>query len=495
MTTSPTLDPLVFGQRLRHLRRAKGLTLEALAQRVGKHAPYLSLLENGRREVRLSLINALAAALDVTPADLIAAEPPSRQASLRIALQRAQEDPLYRELRLPWVKPSARVPDDLIEHVLTLFEALKQQSQVRPGTPEAARRANGDLRAEMRAAGNYFPEIEQVAGEALAAVGYEGSGGIAERMLTDLVAHFGFTLHRVQDLPVSAQAVADLRHLRIYIHQRNALPTRAARSVVLQTLGHFALGHADPADFGEFLRQRVEANYFAGAVLAPERATVDLLDKARKEGDISVEDLKQLFYISYEMGAHRLTNLLTHHFDLAVHFMRSDEEGVIWKAYENDGVPLPSDASGVIEGQRACRQWAARQAFGSTDRFFEHPQYTDTPAGRFWCATYVETDRQPQEAVTIGTRAEDAHYFRGHDTTRRRISRCPEEGCCRRPPADLDTRWQGKAWPSPQAHSYVLAALPAGAFPGVDLNEVYDFLDRHATGDRRRSLTPQPGPR
>ncbi|MDQ4133543.1 MAG: helix-turn-helix domain-containing protein [Actinomycetota bacterium] len=486
MNGSPTggvLDPLVFGQRLRHLRRARNLTLEALAAKIGKHAPYLSLLENGRREVRLSVIDALARALDVSPADLIAAEPPSRRAGLRIALQRAQEDPLYQDLRLPWLKPSAQVPDDVLEHLVTLFEAYRERSQVEPGTPEAARRANGRLRAEMRAAGNYFPDIEAVALDALAAVGYEGSGGIAERMLNDLVAHFGFTLRRVQDLPVSAESVADLRNRRIYIHQRNALPTRAARSVVLQTLGHFALGHSDPADFGEFLRQRVEANYFAGAVLAPEGATVELLGKAHKEGDISVEDLKQLFYISYEMGAHRLTNLLTHHFGLTVHFLRSDEEGVIWKAYENDGVPLPADASGVIEGQRACRHWGARQAFRSADRFFEHPQYTDTPAGRFWCVTYVETDRQPQEAVTIGTRAEDAKYFRGHDTSRRKISRCPEDGCCRRPPVDLDARWQGRVWPSAQPHSYVLAALPAGTFPGVDLTEVYDFLERHAAKD------------
>ncbi|MDQ6715450.1 MAG: helix-turn-helix domain-containing protein, partial [Actinomycetota bacterium] len=309
------LDPLLFGQRLRHLRRERGLTLDALGRKVAKPAPYLSLVENGHREVRLSLIDALASALDVAPADLLAAEPPSRRARLTIALQRAQEDPLYQELRLPWLKPSAGVSDDVLEHIVTLFETLKQQSQAHPATPEAARRANVELRAEMRARDNYFPEIEQTAATALAAVGYSGSGAVAERMLSDLVEHFGFSLHRVQDLPVSARSVTDLADRRIYIHQRNALPTRAARSVVLQTLGHFALGHTDPVDFGQFLRQQVEANYFSGAVLAPERPALGLLARARDEGDLSVEDLKQVFYISYEMAAHRLTNLVTHHFD------------------------------------------------------------------------------------------------------------------------------------------------------------------------------------
>ncbi|MGQ0521909.1 MAG: helix-turn-helix domain-containing protein [Actinomycetota bacterium] len=471
------LDSLVFGQRLRHLRREKGLTLDALGARVGKPGPYLSLVENGRREVRLSLIDSLAGALGVAPADLLATEAPTRRARLAIALQRAQEDPMYRRLELPWLKPSAAVPDDVLEHLVTLFDTLKRQAEVQPATPEAARRANVALRAEMRARDNYFAEIEQVASGALAAVGYEG-GAVAERTLSDLVSHFGFSLSRVQDLPVSARAVADLRHRRIYIHQRNALPTRAARSVVLQTLGHFALDHADPADFQQFLRQQVEANYFAGAVLAPERQAVDQLARARSQGDISVEDLKETFYISYEMAAHRLTNLITRHFDIGVHFLRADDDGIIWKAYENNGMPFPTDADGVIEGQRACRAWGTRRAFRSRDKFADHAQFTSTPAGEFLCATQVEVERH--EAITVGCRAEDARWFRGHATVKRAVSHCPDGQCCRRPPAAAAAQWRGRAWPLARADSHVLAALPAGAFPGVDLPEVYDFLDRHA---------------
>ena len=478
--TTGDLDPLVFGQRLRHMRRARGLTLEGLGGLVGKPAPYLSLIENGRREARLSLIDALAGALEVTPADLLTGEPPNRRARLEVACQRAQEDPLYQALRLPWIKPSSRVPDDVLEHVVALYEALKERAAAHASTPEAARQANADLRVEMRARDNYFPEIERIAGEALTAAGYEGIGAVAERTLNDLLEHFGYSLHRVQDLPVSTQAVTDLRHRRIYVHQRNALPTRAARSVILQTLGHFALGHTDPTNFGELLRQRVEANYFAGAVLAPEGPAVELLARARKEGDISTEDLKQVFYISYEMAAHRLTNLATHHLGIPVHFLRADDEGVIWKAYENDGVPFPTDAAGVIEGERVCRQWGTRTAFQSHDRFADHAQYTSTPAGRYWCVTHIEIDHEPNEAVTIGTRAEDARAFRGHRTTHHATSRCPDGECCRRPPANLAARWRGQAWPAARVPSYVLAALPAGTFPGVDLSEVYDFLDRHA---------------
>ncbi|MEO7836407.1 MAG: helix-turn-helix domain-containing protein [Acidimicrobiales bacterium] len=473
-------ETLMFGQRLRHLRRARGLTLDALGEQVGRPAPFLSLVENGRREARLSLIEALARALGVTAADLLDGEAPSRRARLEIDLQQAQNDPLYRALRLPWLKPSSRVPDDALQHVLTLYEALKERLATQSPAPEPPRQANAEVRGEMRSVDNYFADIERVAAEALTAVGYEGNGVVAERALIELVTHFGFELQRVQDLPVSCQAVADLRHRRIYIHQRNALPTRIARSVVLQTLGHFALGHGDPVDFGEFLRQRVQANYFAGAVLAPERTAVDLLARAKREGDLSVEDLKQVFYISYEMAAHRLTNLATHHLDVPVHFLRANDEGVIWKAYENDGVPFPVDAAGVIEGERVCRRWGTRQAFGSLDHFAEHAQYTTTPAGRFWCTTHIEIDRQPHEAITIGTTADNARWFRGHATTNEAVSQCPDGPCCRRPSLERASRWNGCAWPWVRVPVHVLAGLPAGAFPGADLSEVYDFLDRHA---------------
>ena len=469
-------DPLLFGQRLRHLRRERGLTLEALGEKVGKAAPYLALIENGRREARLSLIEALADALGVGAADLLAGEPPSRRARLSMALQRAQEDPLYQELRLPLLRPSVGVPDDALDHIVTLFEALKQRSQAQPATPEAARRANVELRADMRARDNYFPDIEGAASTALAAVGYDGVGAVAERTLSDLIAHFGFSLQRVQDLPVSVQSVTDLANRRIFIHQRNALPTRAARSVILQTLGHFALDHKNPLDFPHLLRQQVEANYFAGAVLAPERPAVDLLSRARAQHDISVEDLKEVFYVSYEMAAHRLTNLVTHHFDLPVHFLRTDDDGVIWKAYENDAVPFPTDADGVIEGQRACRHWGTRRAFTSQDKFADHAQYTETPMGEFWCGTQIDVERH--EAVTIGARAADARWFRGHETRWRAVSRCPEGECCRRPPAAVAERWGGQAWPLARADAHALATIPAGPFPGVDLSEVYDFLAR-----------------
>lgn len=471
-------DPLVFGTRLRHYRRVRGLTLQQLGDRVGKQASFLSMLESGKREPRQVLVEQMAQALDVSAADLLRADPPDRRSRLEVAVEKAQQEPLYQRLRLPPLKLTAGIPDTALEHLLGLYSELKRACAPSTPTIQEARRATVALRADVRAHDNYFPEIEKVAQQALLAVGYPGSGAVAQRMLTDLARHFGFSVQQVRDVPASARAITDLRHRRIYIRQRDVLRTREARSVILQTLGHFALGHEDPIDYAAYLRQRTEANYFAGAVLVPEKACLALLGQALADDQISVEDIKEVFYVSYEMAAHRFCNLATHGLEIPVHFVRSDAQGTIWKAYENDGVPFPAGPDGAIEGERLCREWGTRVVFHSEDVFAVHYQYTDTPNGEFWCATHVEADRQPYHAVTVGCQADDARHFRGGDTERRSVSRCPDGPCCRRPDTRLSARWDGFAWAAPIIHSHAIAAVPAG-MPGVDQAEVYEFLERY----------------
>ena len=471
---------LVLGRRIRHFRRARGLTLRELGELVGRQAPYLSGVENGKREPSLSLLGSLADALHVSVGELIDPSPPSRRAELEIALEQVQRDPLWsNELGLPLLVSSPRLPTPVLEAITRLFDELKQRGRVRAQTPEGARRANTDLRRDMAARGNYFAEIEELAARTLEAAGYRG-GAVTQSLVSAAARFFGLEVRSVRDLPPSVRSVTDLQNRRIYVSQRNRVGTRLVDSVVVQTLGHFALEHRDPADFGEFLRQRVEANYFAGAMLIPEAEAVPMLLAAKDALDVAVEDLEERFFISYEMAAHRFTNLATRHLGIPVHFVRSDEAGVVWKAYENDGVPFPQDADGAIEGQLLCRRWGARAVFRSEDRFSIHRQYVDTPKGTYWSATYLETGREPHDAITIGTDFDHSRYFRGANESQRAVSGCPDGPCCRRPPPGTLARWAGMAWPSPRPHSHVLAALPAGTFPGVDVSEVYDFLDRHA---------------
>jgi transcriptional regulator with XRE-family HTH domain/predicted transcriptional regulator len=474
------LDVVTLGRRLRHARRGRGLTLAQLAARVGTAPSALSLVENGRREPKLSLLHAVADALDTPLDELLRSEPPSRRASLEIALERAQRDPAYATLGLPALRPGPRVPTDVLEHVVALHDELRRRDERFAATPEAARRANVELRRRMRAQDNYFPDVEQVAGEALRAVGHS-TGALPQRAISDLAGHYGFTLHQVTDLPESTRSVTDLAHRRIYLPQRPA--GHDPRYVVLQTLGHFALGHTDPKDFADFLQQRVAANYFAAALLVPEAAATSFLLQAKRDRVLSMEDLRDVFAVSHETAAHRFTNLATHHLEIPVHFTRTDRSGTIYKAYENDGLPFPADAMGAIEGQLACRQYTSRRVFGADDRYGTYTQFTDTPAGTFFCTAHVEPGSGGEFAVTVGVPFPHAKWFRGSDTQRRRKSGCPAPSCCRRPPAELASKWAGLAWPSARAHSHLLAALPPGTFPGVDSTDVFDFLERHAPAD------------
>jgi len=479
-TLPPDQDRLTFGRRLRHVRRARGLTLAELGARVDRAPSALSMLENGRREPRLSLLNALAEALDVPSEELLRRDPPSRRAQLEIAIEEAQREPLYRQLNLPHLKVTAKVPNDVLEHLSALYAELRRQQSKPTATPEEAREANAELRLMMRERGNYFASIEEVAAAALATAGYTG-GALSQGLLLSVVSHHGFSVRYVQDLPRSVRSLTDLRSQRIYVKQE-PVGMHSARAVLLQALGHFLLGHSEPRDFADFLRQRVEANYFAAALLVPEQAAVPFLTAAKDSRDLSVEDLRDVFSISYEMAAHRFTNLATHHLGVPCHFVKNDESGVIYKAYENDGLVFPADPSGAIEGQRMCRLWSGRQVFAAEDRFSPLYQYSDTPAGTYFCVAHVDPGRERGFAVTLGVPYEHSRWFRGRESTARRRSACPDGDCCQRPPAELAARWEGQAWPSARAHSHVLSVLPAGSFPGVDEADVYEFLERHEQG-------------
>jgi predicted transcriptional regulator/DNA-binding XRE family transcriptional regulator len=477
LAQSDGIDLVTFGQQLRHLRRARGLTLTELGERVGRAPSALSLLENGRREPKLSLIEQLAKALSVPVSDLLSRQPPSHRAQLEIALAEAQQDPSYRRLGLPQLKVSARVPSDVLEHLVAVAAELRAQQSKPTASPEEARAANAALRDAMRERDNYFEVIEREAAGALSAGGYSG-GALSQGMLVSVVSRHGFAIRYVQDLPRSVRSLTDLRNRRIYVKQES-VGTHSPRAVVLQALGHFLLGHKVPRDFADFLRQRVEANYFAAAVLMPETAVVPVLQRAKQDRDLAIEDLVDLFSVSYEMAAHRFTNLATHHLGLPCHFVKNDASGVIYKAYENDGVVFPADPSGAIEGQRMCREWAGRQVFAVGDRYSPYYQYSDTPSGSYFCIAQVDPRADQGFAITFGVPFEHSRWFRGREVTIRKHSACPDGGCCSRPPAALAERWEGSAWPSARAHSHILSALPAGSFPGVDDADIFEFLDRY----------------
>lgn len=471
-------DALTIGRRLRHVRRAQSRTLDDVAGVVGISPSALSLIENGKREAKLSVLSALAGALHTSLAELLAASAPSRRAALEIQLEKAQRAAEFQALGIPAVRPGPRLPVEALEALVGLHRALADVRAERAATPEQARRANAGLRERMRRQDNYFADIEQVAADLLHATDHRG-GPITRTVVERLAAHLGFRLAHTAELPESTRTVTDLANKVVYLPLPDA-GQHDSRSLALQALGHVVLGHQVPHDYSDFLEQRVQINYFAAALLIPERGALTMLRRAKAAKDIAIEDLRDAYAVSYETAAHRFTNLATRHLGLKVHFMRISASGVIYKAYENDGVHFPADTTGAIEGQRVCRYWTARRVFEQDDPSTAYQQYTDTGSGTYWCTAVVDRTAAGLFSVSVGVPYADVKWMRGRETTERSRSRCPDPTCCALPPAELAARWEGAAWPSARVHSHLLAAMPPGVFPGVDDTEVLRFLDRRS---------------
>ncbi|GAA4284267.1 XRE family transcriptional regulator [Brevibacterium daeguense] len=472
----PVTDALSIGRKVRHYRTSAGLTLEQLGHAVGRAASQISAIENGKREPSLSMLSALATALNTSAESLLDPAPLDARQALELEAERAQSSALYSSLDLPQVRVKS-LPQDALEAIVGLQRQLKSMVERRAATPEEARRANKRLREEMRARNNYFAELEAQAGEVLDVIGYE-DGPLSQRQAARIAAHLGFSLHYVSDLPKSTRSVTDTRNRRLYLSNEDAAG-HDPRSHLLTALASHLLGHAPPADYGDFLAQRVEANYLAAALLLPERAAVSFLAEAKKNRRISIEELRDLFGVSYETAAHRFTNLATEHFDLPVHFMKVHVSGTVHKAYSNDGLPFPTDPLGAIEGQYACKRFTSRAVYQVSDRFSPYFQYTDTPAGTYWCTARV-LPGGGDFSVSVGVPFAHVKWFEGRETMKRSESRCPDPTCCRRAPGELEDKWAEASWPAARTHASLLAAVPPGVFPGVDTTEVYQFLERHS---------------
>lgn len=472
------------GQRIRHFRTRQGLTLEILGEKAGITASHLSLLETGKRDARLTTLTQLAHELGIDLTDLLDERPPSERAALERKWSDTSASPLFRGMGLPTPRVTKSVSDDWLQVTTGLFDDIVHRESVTLATPEEARRANTEQRRDMRELANYLPQLETLTEDLVASSGHT-TGALTHREVAVMAESLGFSIVHVGDLPRSARSVTDYENGRIYLPPASIPGGHGLRSMALQAMAHLLLKHPVPTSYREFLGQRLEINYFAAACLMPLTQAATFLHGAKKTKDLAVEDFRDAFGVTHEAAALRFTNLATSHLDLRVHFLRVGDDGAVYKAYENDGLVLPEDIHGATEGQIVCRRWSARQAFARTNRTTEYYQYTDTPEGTFWESTQIGTSTADEFSITIGAAFDDAKWFRGRETSQRQKSTCPDLECCKKPDQDLRQKWAGKAWTSARLQAHVLSPLQAGTFPGVDDVELFEFLERHESPDKR----------
>ena len=473
------VEILALGQRIRHVRQAAGLTLEELSARVGVTPSQLSLVETGKREAKIGLLSQLARAFDVEVAELLDESPPTERARLERDWAKAQNSALHASLGLPEIKASKSLSDDHLSLLLGLHEELVRRETRAIATPEEARRANTELRLRMRERNNYRADLEDLAENLVRSVGHQAMGALTHREVAQMAQKIGLEIVHVGDLPRSARSVTDLANGRIYLPPASIPGGHGLRSLALQAIAHQLMKHPVPTTYEEFLEQRLDINYFAAACLMPQTQAVEFLAGSKKAKNLAVEDFRDAFGVTHEAAGLRFMNLATEHLGLTLHFLRVGDDGTVYKAYENDGLALPLDVTGSTEGQIVCRHWSAREAFVRTNRTTEYHQYTDTPEGTFWESTQIGTSATDEFSITVGVTFEDAKWFRGRDTAERKLSRCPDAECCRRPAPELTEKWSGKAWTSARLHAHVLSPLRGGMLPGVDDIELFEFLEAH----------------
>jgi len=133
------------------------------------------------------------------------------------------------------------------------------------------------------------------------------SGALTHREVGLMAQKLGFELVYVNDLPHSARSVTDLdEQPASALDRRASIPGgHGLRSMALQAIAHRLLGHEVPTSYAEFLRQRLEINYFAAACLMPREQSVAFLSQAKADRNIAVEDFRDAFGVTHEAAALR----------------------------------------------------------------------------------------------------------------------------------------------------------------------------------------------
>src|SRR6478752_4768812 len=178
------VDSLTIGRRIRQLRAERGMRLEELAGAVDRAPSQLSMIENGKREPKLTLLQAIARALGTSLDGLLEAVPLDPRGEAELALHRAMKGQTFQALGIPPFRIGKSIPTEALSAMLALHAEIDRLRDERAATPEEARRANVELRRLMRTQDNYFPELEAQARSILDAVDHPG-GPLTQRTASD----------------------------------------------------------------------------------------------------------------------------------------------------------------------------------------------------------------------------------------------------------------------------------------------------------------------
>ena len=381
------------GPQLRQLRRTHGETQVQMAARLGISPAYVNLLESNQRSLSVQVLIALTEAYGVDWKELLASSDEQRLPELRAAMRDSvfQGDaPDLQELRAA-IDHAPRLVErflQLYQSHSTMTDRLNRLSDrgetagILAITPETA------IHDFFRDRSNHFDAIERVAETLRARI-----GGAADDMYASLKRYLRVEhdvdarVARISDMPDTLRVFDETRG---EVHLSEALDHPNRIFQLAHVLGILGCGDvidglvegAAMADADGRARLRVELlNYFAGALLMPYGAFLELAETTRYD----INRLSAAFGTSFEQVCHRLTTLQREGArGVPFFFLRVDRAGNVTKRF--NATPFV-----LAEQGGACPVWNIHGAFRTPGVIV--PQFVALPDGDQYFTICRSTDR------------------------------------------------------------------------------------------------------
>jgi predicted transcriptional regulator/DNA-binding XRE family transcriptional regulator len=417
------MDNHLIGQRLRQLRLDRTLRQSEVAKQLGISPAYLNLLEKGKRTLQFPL---LWKALQYFEQDLEAFMGSLGEKRPDDALAKLLDDPLAKTLELDEddvarlaAEPKMATTIAALFHLYKNTRAQLDTAIDKLSAGEAPRMdyaPSDEVTDFLEKHRNFFPELEEDA-ERIRRTFNFGRRVISDQLAQVLEKHFGYRVTVSTPAP-GTSVVRKIDREKNEIMVAPALTEQQVKFQLAATAGLLALDQsrlherltteARPrhVETGRLIKIHL-ANYFAGALLLP----YDEYFREAQRTHYDVEQLAQIFEMSYEACAHRLCNLSDpRRPGIPFHFLRVDIAGNISKKYSATGIKFP-------HGSGSCPKWAVHTAFLTPSVITR--QYSVMPDGaQYFC--FARVIAQPLQgslvrgsvySIGLGTSAELAKHL------------------------------------------------------------------------------------
>jgi XRE family transcriptional regulator, fatty acid utilization regulator len=410
---------LYIGPRVRLLREQEGLTLDALAARLGISASYLSQIETNQRPLTARVLIELAKSFRLDPHEFDAEDDTRLIADLREAsadLSLGTATPSLTELRLAATSTPTmahqflalhRAYRRLDERLKTLDETLGMEGHQTPETLLPYE----EVRDFFHYRDNYLHELDTAAEDLAARIGVAGDGAPGALFEEWLQRIHGVQVGHFQ--PDDGNAV--LRRFNA-VERRltldNQMPEATRTFQLAVQIGELSFGGIitlllDSAQFKSQAARDVArvalANYAAGALLLPYRQFAATARTLRHD----IEQLQRRFGASFEQVCHRLSNLQRPgERGVPFYFVRIDQAGNITKRHSATRFHFARFGG-------ACPLWNIHEAFGHPGRILV--QMAEMPDGvRYLCLGRSIVKRsgsylKPNRHFAVGIGCEISH--------------------------------------------------------------------------------------